>query len=381
MRLLRFLVVILMFARVAPDAAAQQAAVTSVELGSPDVVLADRFSAIRGLRELSSGALLVADRIEERVALVDLDAATSIDVVTRGQGPGEVRQPAGLVPMPGDSTLLLDGGNARLSVLSPAGRVVRSLRADRPGRTGVRGVAPDGSLIYAIPAWAAEGRTLVDDSVRIVRWRPGDEAVEPLLTIQGTRNRKDRSPSREIRIPVVGYARQDAWTVSPDGSLFVVRGRPYRVERRDSDGSLVVGAPVAFDERRVTDDDRRAFIERFMAANTMGERGPGGRSGQVPSLGEAEIRRLMQTTEFAEVHAPFAADRVVSAPAGGVWVGLDTPVGGNAVYDVFDRQGVRVARVRLGRDRYVAAIGSRGVYVVHTGELGLQSIERYAMPR
>lgn len=379
MRRLPTFTVVMISVCAAPYAAAQQLAISPTELGSPQVVLADQFSAIRAVRELSSGALLVADRIEERVALVDLDEGTVVDLMKRGPGPAEVRQPTDLIPMAGDSTLLIDAGNSRLSVLSPSGRIVRSIRVERPGLLGVRGVDRDGALLFAIPAWSAEGRSLTDDSVRIVRWRAGAGEVETLATIQGTRNRKDRSPSREVRIPVVGYAARDGWTVHQDGSLWVVRGGAYRVERMGADGSRAVGPPVPYAEHRVTDADRRAFIRQFMAANPMTTRNAEGRTTQVASLSDAEVERLLRTTEFAEVHPPFAADRVVPAPGGGIWVGLD-PSGSNAVYDVFDRQGQRVAQVRLGRDRHVAAIGSRGVYVVHTGVMGLQSIERYGLP-
>src|ERR1043166_2223943 len=75
-------------ATAAPAAAAQVA-----RLAPPTATLAEEFSAIRGVRELADGRLLVSDYLDERVALVDLDRGTLLVRVTRGGGPGEARLP------------------------------------------------------------------------------------------------------------------------------------------------------------------------------------------------------------------------------------------------------------------------------------------------
>lgn len=360
-----------------PASARGQAPVRTLDLGSPLATLEDRFSAVRGVRELSAGGLLVADWIEEAVFWVDLDTGAAELRVTTGEGPGEVRLPTGLVALNGDSTLLADAGNGRLSVLGPDGRVARTVRADQRGLLGVRGTDADGGYLFAVPAWA-EPSPLPDDSVRVASWNPTDREMRAVLTVQGARARRDQSPSRELRLPVVGFAASDGWTVAPDGSIVVVRGRDYRVEYWTSEGRRASGPSYEYSARPVTAADRRGFVERFMAESLMSGRDSGSGLGHAPSLDASELERLVARTEFADSHPLFTADRVLSSPGGQTWVGLGT--GEEQAYDVFDSTGVRVGRVHLGEDRFIALVGDRGVYVVRTGALGLQSIELYRLP-
>ena len=70
----------------------------AVRLTTPDAVLSDAFSFVRGVRELANGQLLVADWVEQRVVLVDLAAGSTRDVITEGiaiiQHPGNCWYPA-----------------------------------------------------------------------------------------------------------------------------------------------------------------------------------------------------------------------------------------------------------------------------------------------
>lgn len=359
----------------------QQASPAPVRLAPPDATLQEAFSSVRGVRELASGKILVADWIEERIALVDLGAGTVEDLVTVGAGPDEVRLPAALVPMTDDSTLIVDLGNSRLSVLGPGGRIARTIRADSPGMGGVHGVASDGALHFAVPAWAERAGALTDDSVRLVRMDPATAGIRQVAVLQGSRSRSDiRSPSMTPRIPIVGYASQDAWTLSDAGNIVIVRGGDYHVDVIRADGTRRAGPSYAEEPRRVTDADRRAFVEDFLRTTPTSGRGPDGGMGHSPSPDEAEIVRFMSGTEFAERHPHFKGGPI-AAPGGGVWVArsgtLDAPV----IYDVFDDAGRRARVVELAPGRRVMAVGRRGVYAVVETEFGLQTLERYPLPR
>lgn len=350
-------------------------------LARPEAVLAETFSSVRGVRELASGRLLVADWIEERVVVVDLDAGTVTERVTTGPGPEEVRLPSGLLPMRGDSTLLVDLGNSRLSVLGPDGRIARTLRADRPGMTGVRGVDDRGGLWYAIPSWAAGPDALGGDSVRLVRFDPATGAVRPVAVLLGSRWRRDQSPSREPRIPVIGFGVQDGWTLTPEGSLVVVRSSPYRLEITPPGGGTAAAGPeIQCTARPVTQADRIAFVRAFLASSPTSGRGPDGGMGHTPSADEAQVQRMVRGTEFAETHPCFEVGQVLAAPGGRIWVGRGGAVDGPVTFDVFDGGGKLVASVVVPASRRLLAVGTRGVYAVRTGEMGLQSLERYGLP-
>lgn len=363
-----------------PVSAQDQATIPGRALGTATAVLEEAFSSIRGIRALSDGRLLVADWIEESVSLVNLDTGSISVRVAKGAGPDEVRLPGGLWPMNGDSTLLADLGNGRLAVLAASGQPVRTIRADRPGVIGARGFARPDGIPFAVPPWAATAEPLPNDSVRLAVLDLESGQTKVLTTIQGARRRKDQSPSRQVRLPVIGFAARDAWVVGDNGRVIVVRAGTYRLEFYERDGSVLVGPEYAYSPRRVSHEDRVRFVSEFMEASAMSGRGPDGGLGSTPGVSRAEIERLVETTEFAEYHSFFLPDRLVPAAGGGAWVGVIAPEPGYTLYDVFDGEGHRLGRIRLEGQRRVAAVGEDAVFVIRTGELGLESIERYPRP-
>jgi hypothetical protein len=88
-------------------------------LGRPQARLSDDFGSIQTVRELPDGRVLVADPLGKALYAVDLDRGTRTVVGGEGQGPQEYGQPDAVWALPGDSTLLVDLGNARLVVMGP----------------------------------------------------------------------------------------------------------------------------------------------------------------------------------------------------------------------------------------------------------------------
>lgn len=362
-------------------AAAASAGAQVVRLDRPDATLAEPFSFVRGVRELSSGRLLVADWIENRVVVADFATQGVRQVMREGPGPQEVRLPTAIHRLRGDSSLLVDEGNNRLHVLGPDGRSVRSFVTDVPGRGGVRGIDAGGAFLHAIPAWSEGPNALPDDSVRIIRWAPGAEGDGRVVAVvQGTRYRKDRSPAMQPRMPLVGFASQDAWVVAPSGALVIVRATPYRVEVHASGRAPVLGPAYPVSARSVTSEDKKRYMREFAASSPVSGRGPDGGMGRAPEVPEAEIVRMVGTAEWAERFPPFDASSVLAAADGRVWVGAPVLPGAPVRYDVFDGAGRRVRQVELRAGRRVAHVGARGVYVVATDDDGIQTLERYRLP-
>jgi hypothetical protein len=352
-----------------------------IRLSTPNATLAEEFSAIRGVRELADGRVLVSDYIDQRVVLADFAKGSIAVKVSKGGGPSEARLPTRLIPLPGDSTILVDLGNNRLLVIDGQGRGVRTIPGDHPGIMGVRGVDVRGALYYAIPGWSEPNGALPDDSVRIVRWTPGGRE-ETMSVVQGERMRSDiRQPALKPRIPLVGYASQDAWVVNQDGTLRIVRAGGYRVELLRPHGALMRGPSYAYTPRPVTAADRLAFVRAFNAASPTSGKGENGGMGFSPQLNEHEIAEMAKGTQFAEQHPFFDAGRVLPAPGGRLWVGLPVEEGKPVRYDVFDEAGKRVSTVELLPGRRVIALGSQSVYVVHETDSGVEQLERYALPR
>lgn len=352
-----------------------------VTLDNPDATLSEPFSMIRGVRELSNGRIVVVDWIENRVVLADLTAVAVRPLLRDGPGPQEVRLPSGLVRLRGDTTLLYDDGNARSHILAPDGRSVRTIAADVPGRGGIRGVDATGAFLHGIPAWAEGPNALPDDSVRIVRWDPrANTAPRVIAVVQGTRYHKDRSPAMQPRLPMVGFASQDAWAVTPDGALAIVRATPYRVEFHVPGRVPVVGPAYPVEPRAGTQADRLRFVREFAAGSAVSGRGPNGGMGRGESIDATEVARLARTAEWSATHPPFDPSAVLVAADGRVWVGRTPRPDLAPRYDVFDAKGVLALQVDLPRGRRVLEVGRLGVYAVVEDGDGVQTIERYRLP-
>ncbi len=352
----------------------------TLRLDTPDATLDESFSLVRGVRELADGRVLIADWIENRVVLADLRSGSVRLLLREGSGPQETRLPNGLVRHRADSTLLLDQGNNRILLLAPDGRAVRAYNAEAPGRGGVRGADATGGLYHVVPSWAEGPNALPDDSVRLVRWDPSRDA-EPttVATVQGTRWRKDQSPAREPRMPMIGFAAQDGWAVASGGAIMIVRTAPYRVEVHARGRAPTIGPAYPVDLRPLRDDDKRRFVAEFNFGSPVSGRGENGGLGRGPAADAAQIRRQVASAEWAERFPPFDAARVIAAADGRLWVGAAVRPDEPSRYDVFDATGTRVQQVQLRAGRRVVHVGARSVYAVHEDTDGVQTVERYPL--
>ncbi len=264
--------------------------VDRVRLADPQAAFHEPFSRVTGVRELADGSLMVADGLEQAIRIIDFRTGTMEDIGHVGGGPGEFQMPGGIFPLPGDSTLLLDYGNLRLSVIAPDGRI--------PHSTAM--LTPEGSLISPRGVDAAgriyfyQGRMRVgpDGEVETSRRAPilrmtweaetfDTVAYLPLPEPSGS-SRSFSTGGGQVRIQGLSPLRKTAtWAVAPDGRVAVVHPDPYRVEWYDPQGGSVQGPTVTYDAVRVTDEDKEAWADGMgggtMIAIVSG--GGGGRGG------------------------------------------------------------------------------------------------------
>ena len=347
-------------------------------LAAPTVQVDHDFSRISGVRELTDGRLLVSDWIEETVSVVDPGRGVLRLIGRRGAGPAEYRLPGALLPLPGDSTLLVDQGNERLMIIGPDLRIARSFSSHRPVITHTitpRGIDRRGRFYFEIPAWAdpASG----GDSVAVARWDPAADRIERLARVRGITYRQGLVEG----IPYVIYAPRDVWQVDPAGRLALVRSAAYVVEWREPDGSLTRGAPVKMPLLRVTAADRLAYVGQFMATALIAGRGEQGMTAMPASEKTPEaLARLVARQEFREVRPPFSDRTPVMAPDGTVWVERSVPVGAPPAWDRFDARGAYLGGIILPAGRRLLAVGARGLYAAAADADGLERLERYDLP-
>ncbi len=289
----------------------------------------EAFGLLQTVRELPDGRLLVADPLGRILAAIDLETGATEPVGREGGGPGEWRQPDAVYPLPGDSSLLVDLENTRLSVLDPDGNFVRGYpmallptgpasggeagpgtasgsaagtraagaRTSRTGSPGgqmagamARAQSPGGALAVQIlhpRATDALGRVYyqarprgipgaatgeVADSSEVRRWGMNDE---PPVRLAGLRppalaSAGSGGPGQGmVSMRPMPLAHQDDWAVASDGSVAVVRAEPYRVEWLRPDGSVAVGPPVHYEPVPVSTAEKERWLEAVSAGITM----------------------------------------------------------------------------------------------------------------
>lgn len=353
-------------------------------LTTPDRVLEADFSQIRGVRELRDGRVLVSDRMENRVVVANF-ATNAVQLIGRtGRGPAEYRLPTGLYALPGDSTLLVDEGNQRVAIIGPDLRIHRSFTLMVPGvpvAMGTRGADTRGRYYLTIPQWASPAPKPAD-SIVLVRFDQRSEKVDTVATIKGM-TQHPPGPALKPRMPFIPFSPQDVWAMSADGRVGIVRAGDYHVEWHEIDGKVVRGAAVPVQPLPVTVADREAYSRRFLENSSTSGRDPDGGLSPNPAslLTASAVREFTSNNTFAETKPAFVDAAPFIASDGTLWVERYGKLGEPQLWDVFDRAGALIQRVRLAPGRRIAGLGAGTVYVIATDADGLQRLEQHRRPR
>lgn len=362
----------------------------TVEISSPSAAFPEPFGSIAGLRELPDGRLLVADGLGRAVVVVDLGAGTADTIGAEGQGPDEYREPDGLFALPGDSTLLMDLGNGRLTAIGPDlgfGPTEPIARDDgeRPIFVLPRGTDREGRVYFQRMEMGGPGAAL-PDSGTIVRWdRARDEMVEVgrVRLQERSRDTSGGPGSRNVAVRAVPYSAQDAWGVGPDGRIAVARVDDYRLEWIGPDGTSAEGPAIDYEPVPVREADKQEWLDALAGGirvrvgiengvrTTSFSRGGGG-----PGISEPEADDF----EWPETKPAFPRNAVVVAPDGTAWVRRHVPAGEAVLYDLFGPDGRRRLRVRLPPERRLVGFGAESLYLLRRDELEFEWLERYRLP-
>jgi len=366
---------------VSPDGAAGQ---RTVSLDEPAAAYAEPFSLIGGIRELADGRLIVSDALEESLYVLDARMEGAEKISRKGQGPDEYRQPDGLFAWPGDSTLMVDLGNGRLTIIGSDYGFGRTVPVVQQEGMALQIILPEGVDASGLLYYQPRGGGMIRDSADVVRRSPeaGGEP-EPVARIKLTevteRTSGGVSDMRQEVMPVP-LSPEDGWAVAANGDVAVVRAGDYHVDWVRVDGTVVSGAPVPYDPVPVTSADKEAWAEEMAASGMM--------MMVTNDNGQMNVRmrrgggRRPGVDRFAwpETKPPFAARSVRVDPQGNVWVERYVAAGERPVVDVFDGAGRHVASVTIPVQRSIRGFGDGTMYLTRRDDLGFQWLERYDRP-
>lgn len=357
------------------------------ELSAPSARFGEPFSLIAGVRELADGRLFVSDALDESLYELTPDLSAARKIGRNGQGPSEYRQPDALYALAGDSTLMTDLGNGRLTIVAPDGSLARSIPIAQQ---------QDGELLIVLPAgvdrearlyFEPRGHGVPRDTAVIVRWNGATGAADTVARIKlqdVTESTSTGAGQVEVRAMPVPLSPEDGWAVSSDdGRVAVVSVADYSVAWVQPDGTVVRGPATPWEPIRIRAADKEQWVRdlssrglMMMVTNENGQIRTRMRRGG-PSPGDApDIERF----EWPETKPPFDATSVRVAPTGQLWVGRHVAAGDRPEYDVFDEAGRRVEIVRLPEGRALVGFGRESVYLARRDDLDFQWLERYPLP-
>lgn len=334
--------------------------------GAPEYQLYRAASAAR----LSDGRIVVANGGTNELRFYDASGRHLRSVGREGEGPGEFRDLQRVWKLRGDSLLAYDFFPARLSVFSPTGEFVRSLRVIAPdGRQVlVRGPLEDGSLVaQGAPIWSAAGSTtgIVRDSVPYYRYGPGGVLEATLGTF----------PSTEVYRVVTG----DDWRLTslpfPRRPVSVVAGDrfhfgpadDYEIQTYTAAGALERVVRVASTRRPVEPED----IEQFRRDQLERAEREGSRPSMERMLARMPLPETMPPYEALAVDAEghlWVADYRASPEEPGTW-------------NVFSPDGQLLGSVPMPRGLRVLQIGPDFVLGQWLDELDTEHIRLHRLMR
>lgn len=359
-----------------------------LSLGAPTASHPFEFSLIRGIRELSDGTLLIAAPLDG-VLMRMAPTFRRVDTLGRkGKGPGEYTQPDNIWPLAADSSLLVDLGNNRLSVVTPTGKFGNSMPI-MGGDGG--GAGPGGGVTVMLPGGMDRSGGLYfrggpgGDSIALNRYDRAAKKVTKVASLKAPEVKRDESGdanNRRQRMSPVPLSAADGWAVSPAGALFLVRTAPYRVEVYPRTGARRVGPAVPYTPVKIGEAERKEYaadVARTGSIN-IGVENRNGEQTFSLTRGRAQDDKGPDASLFPPNKPPFDAGQLFVDAKERLWVRRYQPAGRPALFDLFNDQGALIGSVRLPADRIVVGMGAASVYVAHINGDDLQLLERYALP-
>ena len=159
-------------------------------LRPPDAELPLEFSGIIGLRELKDGRVLITDRVENRLYVVDFRSGRREEVGRVGSGPGEFRVVSPLFAIGSDSTVMVDAADRGRWLILHGSNIVATLTVQSTP-FGARyadllGIDRSGRVLAAVLRPAA-GRSVDSLDLVTAQWTSGSPTrpeLEAVATIR-----------------------------------------------------------------------------------------------------------------------------------------------------------------------------------------------------
>ena len=324
-----------------------------LELGAANDTVLAPYSEVTAATWLGAERWAVLAPGDRMVAIVDFDShhLTPLGPATRNA----YDRPFSLFRT-GDSLYVGDWGLRRLTIWSSTGRLADSVAAS-PALRGALPRARDasGNWYLEMPPRAGPDGAGNRDSIPVVR-TPSDfsrqDTIARLAPLDVAEVNGDAGHRFEPRL----LSGKDRWGVLPDGSLWVARVLPSRVDWRAPDGETILGQPLPDRVLPVTEADREIFLRRF----------------------PPDLRSPAEQLPFAAVKPPFV--EAFAGPDGTVWLEQSRAYGDTLrTYQLVDRAGKLIRRIQHRDPGRLVSVSPTGGLMLEQYAEGVRAL-RVALP-
>lgn len=384
--------------------------------------------AATSVRPLSFGGVLVLDNSRRRIVLLDSTMKRVTTVADTAVGaPNKFPYHPGykLISYFGDSTVFADFDSQSLLVIAPNGTFARVMAAPKPSdlqflNGASTAIDPRGRLVYrsdryppanAPPSSPNDGPGKVTivygpDSAPIMRSDFNTRSVDTVVMFRIARAKMAyMTLARGSSFGTVVFdplPLTDDWTLLPDGTIAIARGQDYHIDWLDMNGNMTSTPKMPFDWKRITLEEKQALNDSLRKADSVrrAHLPPPPPPSMVLEGGAArDPNRIpftpIEPSEMSDYYPPVRYGQMRADPEGNAWLlpttsllstgsitgPLTAPTGG-LVYDVVNRRGAIVERVRLPEKRVLVGIGPGGVvYMNYAPAPGVVYLERAKVQR
>lgn len=357
--------------------AATNAHAQDLDLRRGGEVLPWEFNNIGSLRALDDGRLLVVDRKDLLVYLLDPRTGAQQTIGRQGDGPAEYRRPSHVLAARGDTTIVLDILSRR-SFRVDGGTLQPARRDSLLGAVGsLCGIDRDGHILATRPHVATVRRGSGAgagppgaDSIVVLRYRLGAARVDTLTRL------RNANGGTLVKVNWVNGRGQGGWVIEapaavedqacvfPDGWIALLRQAPYRVEWLTPNGATAASGTLPEEVIAMTQREQEYARERAM-----------GTSASVRAIPTSEFppwpdRAPPFVSAARERGAVPSADGLLLVPR---WPRSEQRLW---IYDVIGRDARRVGRIILGEQSRIIGTTLGVLYIVDTDDDGLQRVRR-----
>lgn len=303
---------------------------------------------------LSDGRIALVDPYEHRLVLMDPASGEYQSFGRQGRGPGEFNHPHPLLLLQGDTLAVPEAVGRKLHIFAPTGEYLRTEILPRGLPAGgwwvISQLFSDGrGFIYvATPRLSGpllRGRT---DTVSIMRFRPGEQAMDSVWNMETTPIHEFPTASG-LALEPMPLGDRNVVGVSYSGDIWEVRGEFQRVRFHTATGEFQ-GTPWGLPTRAPTEAEQDS-VQR--------------------DLGRKMPYRGIRLT-FPDRAGLFSEGTI--APVGEAWLRLlDVPQDSTA-YLIIDNGGNPSGTVNFPGVVTVVGFGAHEVYVLQEDETGVTNL-------